>query len=784
MTTKTPPLVLTIAAFLAAALLPGIALAGGGPQNLLILVNDDSQESLDVANHYRNARQIPSRCFCHLKLKPVHDISKADYEEKILKPVLEYIRTSGLAGHTRTIVFTKGLPYRIQWDSRIKVSVTTPMAAGSMDVGSMKDQPYFEGETTFRGLKDMPYLSICLTGYTVEDVKRCIDQGVASDGTFPKGTVYMFDGVGPRARVAPRYGRPEALEGLEKRGIKTVVREGHSLSDEQDVFGYWTGFTRVNTKNIRFLPGALADHLTSYGGILFNNKSQMSILDFIKAGATGSYGTVMEPTNIHTRHSKGWVFCRYADGLSLVESYWSCVQDVQIGVFVGEPLAAPYGKKPKVAVEIPRPKKTYGGNVKLHITALPQGEGVKLRGLDWWIDGRYLGPAVSHDTLEGTKVTLTVANRPLEAVFDMDSGVEGLVKALAEAANKDEKLAGAGGVRAEVSGSNLVLEAREEGPDGNRIDFTVDADPSGESGKAAEIKAAPVAGMLEGGKETAVIPAKLELILNAKKPLMGDALTITAGGKRFATAMTQADLKSKQPLVSFLQRLLGPLRSSGVFSEVQGALRNRKGTSAMIILRSKKEAEEGNGQEVTITLKKDKKSQFSVSPSGKRALSGGVTRKYRAIRRIDFFTLFTPPKKQEVLFDTRKIGDGFHRLTLVAEEDGPVASQDFAVVEMNVANKKGKLKLSAPKKATFAGPVVFSARFTGVFPGGPKRMVMLVDGREVGDFKMSNKKFVLDRKKIPLGAGKHAFQVMVVPRKAEMPTLTSQPVHLEVSAAK
>ncbi|MHC5079764.1 MAG: hypothetical protein ACYTHN_12140, partial [Planctomycetota bacterium] len=108
------------------------ALGGGGPQNLLVIVNDESQDSLDVANYYRLARNIPGSCFCHLRIKPAHNITKVDYEKKILEPVLEHIEKNGLKGHTRFIVFTMGLPYRIIWNASTKVGITTPTAAGTL----------------------------------------------------------------------------------------------------------------------------------------------------------------------------------------------------------------------------------------------------------------------------------------------------------------------------------------------------------------------------------------------------------------------------------------------------------------------------------------------------------------------------------------------------------------------------------------------------------------------------------------------------------------------------
>ena len=45
-----------------AALILGLALpawAGGGPTNVLVLVNDNSPASLEIANYYRVKRQIP-----------------------------------------------------------------------------------------------------------------------------------------------------------------------------------------------------------------------------------------------------------------------------------------------------------------------------------------------------------------------------------------------------------------------------------------------------------------------------------------------------------------------------------------------------------------------------------------------------------------------------------------------------------------------------------------------------------------------------------------------------
>lgn len=71
-----------------------------------------------------------------------------------------------------------------------------------------------------------------------------------------------------------------------------------------------------------YLPGAVADHLTSFGGQL-PTSSQMSALEWLKAGVTGSYGTAVEPYNFPTKFPEtSPLLAHYFRGESLVEAYW------------------------------------------------------------------------------------------------------------------------------------------------------------------------------------------------------------------------------------------------------------------------------------------------------------------------------------------------------------------------------------------------------------------------------------------------------------------------------
>jgi hypothetical protein len=69
----------------------------------------------------------------------------------------------------------------------------------------------------------------------------------------------------------------------------------------------------------------------------------MSALRWLEAGATGSYGTVVEPCSFPAKFSDpGLLLTYYRRGDTLIESYWRSVAMPGQGVFIGEPLARPW----------------------------------------------------------------------------------------------------------------------------------------------------------------------------------------------------------------------------------------------------------------------------------------------------------------------------------------------------------------------------------------------------------------------------------------------------------
>jgi uncharacterized protein (TIGR03790 family) len=171
--------------------------------------------------------------------------------------------------------------------------------------------------------------------------RALIERGALADGSAPQGNVYLLSTSDPKRNTrlpaferAVRLGRPDLRVHL----LQQDVLEGAS-----DVLGYFTGLASVHaiTTN-HFLPGAVADHLTSLGGKL-TDSSQMSALRWLEAGATASYGTVVEPCNFPAKFpDPGLLLSYYRRGDTLIEAYWRSVAMPGQGVFIGEPLARPW----------------------------------------------------------------------------------------------------------------------------------------------------------------------------------------------------------------------------------------------------------------------------------------------------------------------------------------------------------------------------------------------------------------------------------------------------------
>ncbi|MDA8694082.1 TIGR03790 family protein, partial [Pseudomonadales bacterium] len=138
------------------------------------------------------------------------------------------------------------------------------------------------------------------------------------------------------------------------------ILNANGIQNRNDILFYFTGAVSVPHLNtLTFLPGAMADHLTSAGGQL-TDSSQMSAMRWLEAGATGSYGTAIEPCNFVEKFPNPLLAMRhYSYGSTILEAYWKSVYMPGQGNFIGEPLASPFNgyrlvrKKDRIEIHSP-----------------------------------------------------------------------------------------------------------------------------------------------------------------------------------------------------------------------------------------------------------------------------------------------------------------------------------------------------------------------------------------------------------------------------------------------
>jgi uncharacterized protein (TIGR03790 family) len=237
---------------------------------------------------------------------------------------------------------TWAAPYRVEC-----MSITTAFAFGfdrafcADGCKPTRTSPYFDSAASlpFKQLKLRPTMSIAAVSF--ERAKALIDRGLESDGSFPSGTAYLLS-TSDKARNVRSTWFPMVAQMFKSRLHVRLLRED-ALRDKTDVLFYFTGVAKVEALNtLRFVPGAIADHLTSTGGML-TDSGQMSVLRWLETGATGSYGTVVEPCDMLQKFPHpAVVIDHYLRGETLIEAYWKSVAMPGQGIFVGEPLAAPF----------------------------------------------------------------------------------------------------------------------------------------------------------------------------------------------------------------------------------------------------------------------------------------------------------------------------------------------------------------------------------------------------------------------------------------------------------
>jgi uncharacterized protein (TIGR03790 family) len=322
-----------------------------GPSDLGLIINTADPYSVAVGEFYAQARHLSDAQVLRLRL-PLHAALTPQEFNAFEAQVNERFGTA-----TQALVLAWRMPYAVSCNSitgALALGYDAALCANTCAKPS-RVSPYF-GASSQRPFQDLKMrLSMLLAARDVRAAQALIRRGVAADHSLglrgaPSAHAYFVETTdrarSVRAPLSPPNG---VLKGLGIQVHTTAIEgDAQALPHVSRVLIYQTGVRRLeqpNTLNDVWVPGALADHLTSYGGQLDETSPQMSALQWIALGATASYGTVTEPCSHPEKfpHPQLLLFS-YMQGSTALEAYWRSVAWPQQGVMVGEPLAAPFAR--------------------------------------------------------------------------------------------------------------------------------------------------------------------------------------------------------------------------------------------------------------------------------------------------------------------------------------------------------------------------------------------------------------------------------------------------------
>lgn len=339
--------------------------------SVLIVVNDNSSVSRNIADYYARRRSIPQTNICRIRASEQETISRDQYNLQIAAPIAGCLRNSGLVEQVLYIVTTLGVPLRIDGsvgmdgdysavDSELTLLYLDMKRRMPHPVKGSLPNPFFgRKDSAFTHSQFPMYLVTRLAAYDFDGVKAIIDRALqaANKGKF------VIDEKNSGDDSADEWLQSAAVFLPKDRVILDTSTK--VLYDISDVIGYagWGSNDKNRTRRFlgfHWLPGAIVTEFVStdartfrkppdswYLGRdwttpagLFEGSPQTMTADYLLEGATGASGHVYEPYLIQTPRPD-LLLPAYYKGRNLAESYYLAIRSLSWqNIVVGDPLCS------------------------------------------------------------------------------------------------------------------------------------------------------------------------------------------------------------------------------------------------------------------------------------------------------------------------------------------------------------------------------------------------------------------------------------------------------------
>ena len=353
-------------------------------QNILLVINTASPESVRVGEHYARRRTLPDDAILRLAAPTGDEISRDEYARTLKTPLIAWFARQTAHDRICCIVLTKGVPLRIAGtpgrngtlasvDSELAL-LYRRMAGKAAPPQGFVPNPYFAGDTAVGEWRPFSheafdiFLVTRLDGYSVDDVLGLIDRGQA-----PSADGHVVLDMKAALQDRGNQWLQQAADRLTQMGLgDRVVLDTTStvVRDQQNLLGYYSWGSNdpgIQDRDLgnRFAPGALAGQFVSTDGRTFREPppgwrlgrwpekdthyaaSPQSLAgDLVRQGVTGVSAQVAEPFFDATVRPE-ILFPAWFSGFTLAEAYYLAIPYLSWQtIVVGDPLATLPVQKP------------------------------------------------------------------------------------------------------------------------------------------------------------------------------------------------------------------------------------------------------------------------------------------------------------------------------------------------------------------------------------------------------------------------------------------------------
>ena len=324
-------------------------------RQLGLVVNRADPYSVAVGAHYRRARRLTPEQVLEVDLPPGSQLGIEDFER------LRGAIAAHFGDNIQALALAWVTPYAVGCNSLVgALALGYDEALCQNSCRPSRPSPLFNSPSG-RPWKDHRVRpSMHLAAESVASARALTDRGVRADGSLGRrgastvrARLLTTDDTARnvRARLYPPPGllrRPGVLIEVEAAEAAARAPSQADRTPGAPVLLVQTGQAQVaSLPRQRWVAGALADHLTSYGGQLdAPGDGQSSAMAWIEGGATASHGSASEPcAHVQKFPHPQLLLGHYLQGATAIEAYWKSVAWPQQSVFIGEPLAAPYAAR-------------------------------------------------------------------------------------------------------------------------------------------------------------------------------------------------------------------------------------------------------------------------------------------------------------------------------------------------------------------------------------------------------------------------------------------------------